>query len=128
MSRSRRGRLDDAARFVADAKTYAAEHSIKHLSPALLLAEGRVCAARGDLAAALDAFAQAEALALGMGMRPAIMQARAGAAGVLKNLGRTDEADAKLLAARAMAEEIAALFHVDKLREAFVKNANARLS
>jgi tetratricopeptide (TPR) repeat protein len=122
-----RGQLDAAAKFVADAKTYAAEHSIKHFSPLLWLTEGRVCAARGDLGAALGAFAQAEALALGMGMRPAIMQARVGAANILKAQGRTEEASAKLLAARAMVEEMAALFRDDKLREAFVQSANAAI-
>jgi len=60
-------------------------------------------------------------------MRPMVWQARVEAAKVLDALGRTAEAEAKRRDARAMIDEIAALFTDENLRAAFVESAMRKI-
>jgi ATP/maltotriose-dependent transcriptional regulator MalT len=96
---------------------------MQHHYADIALVDARVSAARGDTAHALDQFARAEQLAIEMKMRPIVWQARAGAAKLLAAMGRAEEADAKRQAARAMIDEIAALFKDENLKAMFVESA-----
>jgi tetratricopeptide (TPR) repeat protein len=122
-----RAHFDEAERQVIEARRYVEERAMQHLVPEVALAEGRVRAARSELDRALEQFKQAEAAALEMAMRPLVWQARAGAAKVLDALGRAAEAEAQRHEARAMIDEIAALFTDENLRAAFVESATRKL-
>ena len=119
--------LDDAAKFVLEAREFAEERAMKHLYPLIGFADAQVSAARGEAEQALEQFIRAEELALEMQMRPLVWQARAGAALALSASGRDGEADVKRRAAQAMIDEIAGLFEDEKLRTMFVEGATKRL-
>ena len=55
-------------------------------------------------------------------MRPALWQARIGASKVLRELGRTDEANAQRDGARETIDEIAGLFRYESLRAMYAEN------
>ena len=120
-------RFDDAARLVHEARVYVDERKMQQHYADVALVDARVSAARDETARALDQFARAEHLAIEMKMRPIVWQACAGAAALLAAMGRADEAEAKRQAARAMIDEIAALFEVEKLRAAFVESAMKKI-
>ena len=90
---------------------------MRHFGPLIEFAEAQVAGAGGDAQTALGKFSAAEELALGLGMRPLVWQARAGAAQVLSASGQAKEAQAKVGWAREMVLEIADLFEDEKLRE-----------
>jgi len=121
-----RDHIDEAARFVVEARAYVEERAMKNLYPLVWLTEARISAANGNLERALEQFARAEALALEMTMRPLVWQARAAAAGILSALGRTGEAEARRQGARGMIDEIAGLFADERLRVMFVESATRR--
>ena len=121
-------RFDAAAKLVQEARVYVEERKMQHHYPDIALADARVSAARGETERALDQFDHAEKFALVMNMRPIIWQARAGAAKVFDTLNRKDEANAKHREARAMIDEIAALFRDAKMRGLFFENATQRLN
>ena len=100
---------------------------MKYMYPFIEMADAEVSAARGELDRALEHYARAESLALEMGMRPAVLQARAGAAQALTACGRSAEAAAKRGEARAMIEEIAGLFHDEEMRTLFAESAEMRV-
>jgi len=100
---------------------------MKHLEPLVHLATGQVSVATGAAQRALEYFASAEALALKMQMRPLILQARVGEAGVLASLGRAEERDVKLTEARDMIGEIAECFQDKNTRDLYVKSATEKL-
>ncbi|MBI3914578.1 MAG: AAA family ATPase [Chloroflexi bacterium] len=120
--------LDDAAKLIGDARTFAEDHAMKFDYPFVSLADAQIRAARGDVTGALSEYARAESLALEMQMRPTIWQARAGAASVLEKSGKAKEAEAQRIAARAMAEEIAELFENEEMRKAFGESATRKLT
>ena len=122
-----RSNLDDAAKFVQEAREFAEERAMKHLYPLIAFADAQVSAARGEAERALEQFTLAEELALEMQMRPLVWQARAGAAQALSASGRDGEADEKRRAAQAMIDEIAGLFEDEKLRAMFVEGTTQRL-
>lgn len=122
-----RGQLDEAVTHVSKARAYVDERRMKYQYPEVALAQGRVSAARGEPDVALEHFVRAEAEALEMTMRPMVWQARADAARVLIALGRVEEAEVKRHEARAVVDEIAALFADERLRALFVKSANAKI-
>lgn len=116
-----------ATAWIEEARQYVEERRMQHFYPPLALAEAFVRASTGDSSTALKQFNRAEQLALQMGMRPVVLQARAGQAQVLAAMGRTAEAAAALQGARAMIDEIAGLFKDSKLRELFLASANRKL-
>jgi class 3 adenylate cyclase/tetratricopeptide (TPR) repeat protein len=118
-----RQQLDAASQFVNDASAYAQARAMTHLYPSIALADARVSAARGEHSRALDQFASAERLALDLNMRPLVWQACADAAKLLEALNQKNDADAKRRQARAVIDEMAALFTDTTMREMFVKNA-----
>jgi hypothetical protein len=59
--------------------------------------------------------------------RPLVWQAQASAARVMSAMGRTAEAEAKRLQARAVIDEIAGLFEDEKLQEMFVESALGKI-
>ena len=118
-----RHNLDDAAKHVNEARAYVEERQMKYLYPEVALADARVSMARGLGDRALEQFDRAETVALEMKMRPAVLQARAGAATALAQLGRTAEAERKRNAAREMMDEMAGLFRDENLRKVFVESA-----
>ena len=122
-----REQFDEAGRLVGEARQYVMERGMKHLAPETALAEARVAEARGDWDGALEQYAQAEAGALPMTLRPVVWQARAGAAKVLRMQSRKGEAEAKRDAAHAAVDEIAALFTDDNLRSPFVASARRKI-
>jgi tetratricopeptide (TPR) repeat protein len=118
-----RQQLDDAAKLVGEACVYAQARGMNHLESDLALANARVRVARGELNNALEHFARAEKIATEMQMRPALWQARIGASQVLRELGRTDEANAQRDGARETIGEIAGLFRDESLRAMYAENA-----
>ena len=119
----KRNQPDVAARLVSEARQYVDERAMKHFDPEVAMAEAQVSIARGEFERALERFAQAEAAALRMTMRPMIWQARAESARVLTSLGRDAGAGAKRREADAMRDEIAGLFVDETLRALFVQSA-----
>ena len=122
-----KGRSDEAARLVNDARQYVEDRAMQHLSAFVALAGAQVSAAQGLVDQALDGFTRAEDQALRMQMRPLVWQARAGAAKLLFEAGRASEAEAKRREARDMVDEIAGLFKDEKLRGLFIDNATGKL-
>lgn len=122
------GRIEDAARYAGEARQYAQEHSMKDIMPLVEIAEGHIQEAKGDCEGALAHYTEAEKLSMGMGMRPAVMQARASAAQALDKLGRHEEAHTKLEDARAMAQDIASLFKNESYRETFLGSVRGKLN
>jgi ATP/maltotriose-dependent transcriptional regulator MalT len=104
----------------------AQDKQMQHVLPLTYSTLGRVLAAQGEVAQALEAFAQAESAALKLGMRPAIVQSRLAAASVLKSAGREEEANEKRVKAQATIEEIAALFQDEALRQAYLNNTREK--
>ncbi|MBI4219211.1 MAG: AAA family ATPase, partial [Chloroflexi bacterium] len=123
-----KGDLAGAERFSLQADATASKHAMKNCEPMLGLVLGRIEATRGRLPEALTRFESAEAAAGAMKMLPMVWQARAAAAGVLKALGRPEEAGAKWAAARAVIDEIGAKFKDATLREQFLRGAAAHLA
>jgi class 3 adenylate cyclase/tetratricopeptide (TPR) repeat protein len=122
------GRIEDAARYVAEARQYAQEHSMKDIMPLVEITEGHLKEAKGDCDGALAHYDEAEQLSIKMGMRPAAMQARLSAAQALDKLGRREEADNKLESARAMAQEIASLIKNDSYRDMYLASLGGKLN
>ena len=120
-----KGRSDEAAKLVNEARQYVEDRAMQHL---YAFARAQVSAAQGLGDQALDSFTRAEEQALRMQMRPLVWQARAGAAQVLSGAGRTSNAEVKRGEARDMVDEIAGLFKDDKLRGMFIENATGKLS
>jgi class 3 adenylate cyclase/tetratricopeptide (TPR) repeat protein len=118
-----RGKLDEAAGLVDQARAFIEERAMKFLYPLIAFADAQVSAARGESERALEQFGRAEELAVAMQMRPLVWQAQAGAARVMSALGRAAEAKAKYRQVRAVIDEIAALFEDEMLQEMFVESA-----
>ena len=123
----KRSRLDEAAKAVGEAREYVEKREMKNLYPLVAFTVAQVQLASGDVESALEQFARAEATASGMNMRPMVWQARASAASVLAQMGRTEEADVKRTEARAVVEEMAGLFVDKEMRKAFVESAVQRM-
>jgi hypothetical protein len=111
-----RGQLEAAQLLVSEARTFVEERAMKYLYPRVALLEAKIAAACAEPDRALARFGQAEALALEMGLRPLVLQARQAAAEVLQDIDRTHEAAEKQRAAQAMRDELAALFTDEHLR------------
>ena len=123
-----RNDVEEASKLVGGARGLAEAVQMKQFYPLVEFAEAQVSAARGDMERALEGFATAEQLALEMGMRPLVWQARADAAQVLSASDRASDAEAKRAEARAMIDEIAGLFQDDDLRTKYVNGATSRLT
>lgn len=117
--------LDKAGDAVKEARELVDQGKVKYLLPLVALVEGQVQTASGDKEGALESFCRSESLALEMGMRPAVWQARIGAARVLESLGRNEEAGEKLSGARETVDEIATLLTDQEMRAAFLTSAAA---
>ncbi len=109
--------------------------------PLTALIQGKALAARGEIMtnhpepvgrpssawdgvrpAALQAFEQAEAEAMDLGMRPLIWQARLGASQALAGMGKASQAQQERASAIRMVEEIAGLFDDETLRQAYLQS------
>ena len=123
-----KGRSDEAARLVNEARQFVEDRAMQHLYAFVAFAGAQVSAAQGHAGEALDSFTRAEEQALLMQLRPLVWQARAGAAMVHSGAGRTSHAEVKRAEARDMVDEIAALFKDEKLRGMFIENAMGKLS
>lgn len=121
----RRGEFDDAQSYIEQARTIADEKAILPFQPLITLHDGKLQAARGDHARALELFDDAESRALPMQLRPLILDARVRAAQSLDALGRAAEANEKRAQAQAMRDEIADLISDVDLRRAYMENARA---
>ena len=120
------GDAAEAARLLAEARTFTHERSMTHFYPFVDMAAGSVAATSAP-EEALEHFARAETAAAASGMLPVLWQARAGAAGALAALGRQAEAEAKLAEARETVAAIARTFEDEELRGLFVENAAHKL-
>ncbi len=123
-----KGRSDEAAKLVQEARQFVEERAMQHLYAFVAFAGAQVSAAQGRGDQALDSFTRAEEQALRMQMRPLVWQARAGAAQVLSGAGRTSKAEEKRAEARDMVDEIAGLFEDEKLRGMFLEGATSKLA
>ena len=84
-----RGQLAEAEARIAGARSFVDERGTQTYTPLIALADGRISAAAGKSAYALEQFALAESLAQKMGMLPNAWQAQAAAAWVLDADGRS---------------------------------------
>jgi len=123
-----RGRTDEAAGLVDQARAFVEERAMKFLYPVVAFADAQVSEARGKSERALEQFGRAEELAAAMRMRPLAWQAQAGAARVMSTLGRAAEAEAKRRQAHAVIDEISGLFEDEKLGEMFAESALGKIS
>jgi class 3 adenylate cyclase/tetratricopeptide (TPR) repeat protein len=122
-----RGQIEEATRLVGETHEYVQQRKMKHFYPMVELAGGDVKMACGDLPGAFEHYRRAESIAAEMDMRPAMLQARIGAARVLSAMGRPGEAQAKLDEAHAIADEIASRFKTESYREMYLENARAKI-
>jgi ATP/maltotriose-dependent transcriptional regulator MalT len=118
-----RGKPAEAAPLVDEARRYVEERQMKHFYPMVAFAAGEVAKAQGDVTGAIQNFARAEELAEAMQMRPLLVQIRLNAMKVLQAEGRKDEAQAKLLAARQVVDEIATRMKDETLRSDYLASA-----
>ena len=100
---------------------------MKNEMPLVSLTQAKLDVARGEMDQALDNFSQAEAIALEIGMRPAVWQARAGASTILIELAREEEAQSKQDEAHAMVEEISELIQDQALKTQFLEGAEEEI-
>lgn len=124
----RRGRPDDAARLVEEARAYLHEVGLRHLSPLVELVAGRIHAGRGEFELALGCFERAEAEALALRMAPTVWQAQVGAAVALAVLDQPGAAAEKRQSAQSVIDAIAGRFHDTTLRDSFRASALAKLT
>lgn len=122
-----KGDTEEAKKLAQQAREFANERSMKHLYPLISLANGQLNAAQGKTEQAIEDFAQAENLALEMGMRPFVIQARTGMRQVLSAAGRSGESEEKLLETRAMIDEVAGLFEDKELQAMYLNSATKKL-
>jgi ATP/maltotriose-dependent transcriptional regulator MalT len=116
-----------ATALIEEARHYVEERRMQHFYAPIALATAFLHATKGEPPQALEQFNRAEQLALQMGMRPVVLQARAGQSQVLAAMERTAEAAAALQGARAIMDEMASLFKDSKLRELFLASASRKL-
>jgi tetratricopeptide (TPR) repeat protein len=112
--------VDEATGFVDD-------RAMAFLRPLIALGRGSVAAAAGDAKAAADLFGEGADLASAMSIGSAEWQLRAAQAGAMRSLGRQDEAEAAIEAARRVVDEMASRFADPSLGESFGSSARARL-
>ncbi|MCI0844688.1 MAG: AAA family ATPase [Chloroflexi bacterium] len=122
-----KGEIESADDLIQEAKDFAEERKMKHFYPLLALVGANLSLARGDSSEALEFFERAESLALEMGMRGFAWQASAGAAGVLSESGRSEEASAKKAKSVAMVHEIAGLFQDESLKAMYLEGTLAKI-
>ena len=122
-----RGDATSAAQLVQEAREFADDRAMMHFYPLMSLAQAQVSLGLGDTSRALEEFCKGETLALNMGMRPMVWQARAGAAQVLDALGRDEEATDKRNGALSMIHEIGGLFEDQSLRATYLEDAVKKL-
>ena len=122
-----RGDTEEAKSLVKQAGEFADQRAMKHLYPLVSLANGHVNAALGEPEQALEEFTRAEGLALEMGMRPSVVQARTGMVQALAAIGRSGESEEKLEQTRAMIDEMAGLFEDEHLKAMYVNHATKKL-
>ncbi len=115
--------LDNAEKLVREAREFVQERAMKYLYPLVNIAEASVSIARDETERALENLDHAEEVALGMQMRPAVIEARSVSAHLLATAGRTAEAEAKLQGARRMVDEIVGLFDDETLRDLYIQSA-----
>ncbi|MBI4339872.1 MAG: AAA family ATPase [Chloroflexi bacterium] len=123
-----RGDLDDASRLAGEARAFAEERTMRLYYPLIARGEGHVAKARGDTRLALERYADAEGLALEMGMRPMAWQVGADIARLLASSDRQEEAEVVRRKAQGGIQEIAALFQDGALRARFLDHAMGMLA
>jgi len=115
------GEFETAQTYIEQARALVNEAAMLPYQPLVSLADGKLHAARGEHARALELFADAEARALTMNLRPTILQARVDAATSLDALSRAPEANEKRAQAHALRDEIANLFSDRAARDAYLQ-------
>jgi class 3 adenylate cyclase len=120
----RRGDFETAQNYIQEAHTLADETKMMPYLAIIALAQGRLNAAEGKHDDALKSFADAQARAASLKMRPTVLQACLDAASSYDALGDPVHANEKRAAAQAMIEEIAALITDDKTRQAYLASVS----
>ena len=115
-----------AGDLVREARAFAEEKAMKHFYPLIHLVDAQVSLASGDPAKGLESFDRAEELAMEMGMRPFVWQARGGAQ-VLAGMGQDAQAAAKRSGALTMINEIAGLLEDENFRSMYLEDAIKKL-
>lgn len=114
-------------RLAKEGRAYAADREMCHLYPFTDLITGKVLDSQGEHGTGLKCLERTELEALDFGMRPIVWQARAAAVDALTRLGRSERAETKRVAAKAMVVEIANLFQDPSLWDAFLRNALGKI-
>jgi tetratricopeptide (TPR) repeat protein len=110
-----------AQKYLDDAKQFVQDRSMKNEIPQVVLAQAKLNAAQGDMVQALENFEHAEALAIKLGLRPLVWQARAGASLSLTEMGQEKEAQGKQYLALEMIQEIGDLFEDEALKTKYLE-------
>ena len=113
---------------IEEARGFATEKGMKHFYPMIEWADGKVKLATEKPEEALTRFTAGAAIASEIGAEPWEWQNLAGAAKSLEALGRTQEAEQKLVEARASIDSIGAYFSDEELKRLFTENAIGSLA
>lgn len=124
---TQQGRLPQAADLLAEARSYAEEVGLLHITPLIDLAEARLGLAHAEYNSALKRFRRAEDGAREMGFRPIVLQARCGAAAAMDGLNEPARAAVERDRARETMDEIAGLFQEEDLRKQFRESSSPQL-
>ena len=119
--------VDLAAENLDEADHYINERRMKHFTPMVSFAKGKLNHTQGQLSVALDQFSQAEEAAQEMQMLPIVWQARAKTAELMKEMNQPDAAKEKNIQALKTIGEIKELFENQELRNVFIRNADQQL-
>lgn len=119
----KRMNLEQAGKFIRDARKTVDELGMAAELPLVMLAEAQLASEKGDHEQALEKFRMAEEKALTMGMRPRMIEARMGAAQAFMQTGQTDKAEKELAAAREIVKEMTELFEDEELRSTYEASA-----
>lgn len=122
-----RGEIEEAFDKMEAARANASERGMVFFAPIANMALGMFYGGTGQPDKAVECFDTAEELATTMGMLPTLWQTRASASGVLRGLGRAEEADEKKRLASETIDAIADRISDATLRSDFVGNATAKL-
>jgi tetratricopeptide (TPR) repeat protein len=121
-----RNQLPEATDHLAEARSFVEERGMQSYYPLIALTDGQISSASGERDEALKQFGIAESLARGMGMRPYVWQALAGAAQELSAAGRSAEAEEQRRQAFIVINEIAEKIADGELRAAFLRSAKSK--
>jgi ATP/maltotriose-dependent transcriptional regulator MalT len=127
LTRLAAGDRDEAATLIERASEYVEEKRMAHLRPLVAEAHGALELASGNAEEAARILGEGAELAATMGATHIGWRLHAARAGALRLLGRAEEAEAEVAAARAVVDEMASCFADPAMRDSFESSSEQRL-